>query len=112
MRLLALVASCLLAACSTYSEVQSMAPEIVVATAKAPAEYAGCIMPKARERWASYASIAPDGATQVLTIAVEGSRVLATVTIVPEGSGSRVAYRTTTQAGRFRAFTGDVAACV
>lgn len=109
---LVISASLLLSACASYSDVQALAPRIEAVSAKPVSEVAGCIMPRARDRWALLASIAPDGPAQVVTIARDGLQVLATVTVAPESTGSRVTYRSTTSAARFREFEGDIAGCL
>lgn len=106
------IAAALLSACASYSEVQSLVPRVEAVSAKPVGEVAGCVMPKARERWALLATIAPDGPSQVVTVARDGLQVLATVTIAPEGAGSRVTYRSTTSATRFREFEGEIAGCI
>lgn len=107
-----LLSACLLASCATYSEVQLLTPRLELVTTKNPQEFSGCIMPKARERWGSYVTLGPDGPAQVMTVSVEGARVHATLTIAPDRDGSRIAYRSTTNLGKFKAFQDDIAACV
>src|SRR5690606_30138025 len=111
MRGIAVLSVILLAACTTYSERQAQEPLLEVVSAKAPAAFAGCIMPKAREHWAGYATLGPDGDAQVLTIAVDVNRVMGTLTIAPAGEGSRITYRAWIDSGKFRAFRADIAAC-
>ncbi len=105
-------AAALLTSCATYSEIQSKAPILEVVSAKTAAEYAGCIFPRARELWRSTATIGPDGDRQVLTVAGDDTGVYATLTIAPEGAGSRVTYRGGAQLGKFRRFQDDIAACL
>lgn len=75
---LAISSALLLSACASYSEVQSLAPRLEAVSAKPMADVAGCIMPRARERWALLASIAPDGQAQVVTVARDGLQTLRT----------------------------------
>ena len=100
-----------LAGCASYSEIQSLAPEVDFPTAKDPSGFVACVMPKARERWPNLATLGPDGSAQVITIAGDGYGTFATVTVTPAAAGSRVVYRTKTRAGRFTAFADDLASC-
>lgn len=81
-----------LSACSTYGATQSRPPLIEFTTAKSPDAYMGCLAPV----FAGLVSISviPDSGSQVLMATGAGpEQIVATTTVTPVSSGSRVVYR-------------------
>lgn len=93
-----LAAVVLLSGCASYSEMQATEPLLELTTSKTPDAYAGCVMPKARELWRSMVTIAPDGQSQVISVATNAS-TLSTTTIAPRDDGSKVTFRAVSSMG-------------
>lgn len=84
-RTAAVLATLLLAGCTSYSELQAMGPSLDLVTSKSPEAYAGCLAPKFMEIWPGNVSIIPDGENTVISAAGNGQTMFATVTIEPSG---------------------------
>lgn len=112
MRILsAILASAILAGCVSYGDRQAQEPRLVITSSKTTTDYVGCIMPKARERWGGMVSVGPDGDAQVLVLAPDGASVIATLTVAPDGNGSRISYRSANQVGMAGRFMDDIRFC-
>lgn len=84
----------LLAACSTYSELQSQPPKAVLHTPKSVPEYAGCVMPKIRDRWAAVETIQDGPATVYVSPIERSTTVGATLRLAPAAAGGTdIEYR-------------------
>lgn len=91
-RAVVIAAALTLAGCASYSEMQASEPRLILETDKSPDEYAGCLMPKARDLWRDMVSIGPDGNARVISVATNAG-TLSTTTIVPRPAGAGVIFR-------------------
>lgn len=88
------IAALLLSGCASYSEMQEKTPALQLTTAKTPAAYASCLSPKVMDIWPGMVSVIPDGDGTVVAITSEqGGLMVATFTIIPVDTGSRVDIR-------------------
>lgn len=108
----AIITAIILASCASYADRQAQEPRLVVTSTKPQSDYVACIMPKARERWGGMVTVGPDGDAQVLMVEPNSTGVLMTLTVEPDGQGSRISYRSASRIGFFGQFQDDIAACV
>jgi hypothetical protein len=76
-----------LAGCTSYGELQSQPAKAVLHSAKSPAAFAGCALPKLRELWPTVETL-PDGDATVYVSPIERSTTVgATLRVAPAADG-------------------------
>ncbi|MCD7096923.1 hypothetical protein [Stenotrophomonas sp. MMGLT7] len=87
MHKLSLVVLLLLSGCTSYGELQSQPAKATLHSARPPAEFAGCVMPKIRELWPVVEAL-PDGNATVYVYPIERSTTIgATIRVAPAADG-------------------------